>query len=259
MVLSLSVPKSWAELSQDQLRFLLRTMVKVQHSNRHVGFRSMEDAADRTVAQVNTLCFFSWTGMTVICAYDNGWLVRHGESEFSLSTGQVAAAIDHLAWIKNLPDTPVRLDCVDGGVAVPADLSSGFSFDHWLSCETLWQAYLISSDESCLRQMAAILYQKENIRPDAAELLGIFYWWASVKQMVSAMFPNFFQSAGPDDHNTSTPDDLRRNMDAQIRALTKGDITKETLILSMDAMRALTELDAQAREYDELNKKYPKK
>ncbi len=48
-------------------------------------------------------------------------------------------------------------------------------------------------------------------------------------------------------------------MDAQIRALTKGDITKEEHILSLPAHRALTELDALAREYDELNRKYPQK
>lgn len=233
MVLSLTVPKSWTDLSQQQLRFLLRTMVDVQIANKSVGFRSMDDATGQIVTQVNTLCFFKWTGLTVICAYGNGWLVRHGNSEFSLSTGQVAAAITHLSWTRDLPTAPVRLDCVDGAVAVPADLSSGFSFDKWLSCEALWQVYLISSDESYLRQMAGILYNKENIRPDAAEILGTFYWWASVKQMVSAMFPNFFHSAGSDDYRTPNPDDLRRNMDAQIRALTKGDITKENQILSM--------------------------
>jgi hypothetical protein len=45
-------------------------------------------------------------------------------------------------------------------------------------------------------------------------------------------------------------------MKAQIRALTKGDITKESTVLKMDTWRALTELDALAREYDEFNRKY---
>ena len=49
---------------------------------------------------------------------------------------------------------------------------------------------------------------------------------------------------------------MRHNIDTQIRALTKGDITKESEILALNALRALTELDAQAREYDELQKKY---
>ena len=44
-----------------------------------------------------------------------------------------------------------------------------------------------------------------------------------------------------------------------IRALTKGDITKEREILALDTRRALTELDAQAREYQEFNSKFPKK
>lgn len=48
-------------------------------------------------------------------------------------------------------------------------------------------------------------------------------------------------------------------MNAQIRALTKGDITKEKEVLAMDCWRALTELNAQAKEYEELNRKYPHK
>jgi hypothetical protein len=43
-------------------------------------------------------------------------------------------------------------------------------------------------------------------------------------------------------------------MNAQIRALTKGDITKENTVLKMDVWRALTELDAQAADREELKK-----
>lgn len=256
-VLNLSVPKSWAELSQDQLRFLLQSMVDVQLANRNVGFASVDDYSAQTSAQVATLCFFKWTGLRLICAYADGWLVAHKGAEYKLTSGQVAAAISHLAWAKELPGEPVRLDVVDGAEAVPADISSGFTFDNWLSCETLWQAYQLTSDEDLLRQMAEILYRKPGIRPDAASTLGVFYWWAAVKAMVSDMFPNFFKPSG-DEAEPPSAEGMRRNMDAQIRALTKGDITKESEILSMEAIRALTELDAQAREFDELNKKYPK-
>lgn len=44
-------------------------------------------------------------------------------------------------------------------------------------------------------------------------------------------------------------------MNAQIRALTGGDITKEEIIRKADVWRALTELDAKAREAEELNKR----
>lgn len=255
---NVSVPKGWTELSQDQLRFLLSVMVAVNFSNKNVAYRSQDDYAAQTSAQVQTICFFKWSGLTVVCPYGSGWLVRSTDMEFELSAETVAAAITHLSWTRELPLEPVRLENVDGATAIPADISSGLSFDSWLACETQWQRYQILPDDALLRYMAEILYHKENIKMTAAETLGIFYWWAGVKNMVSAMFPNFFKSVGGDvEAEAPDYDEMRRNIDAQIRALTKGDITKEREILSLDAVRALTELDAQAREYDEIRKKYP--
>lgn len=48
-------------------------------------------------------------------------------------------------------------------------------------------------------------------------------------------------------------------MNAQIRALTKGDVTKEAEVFALDTHRALTELNAQAREYKQLNSQLNKK
>ena len=44
-------------------------------------------------------------------------------------------------------------------------------------------------------------------------------------------------------------------MNNQIRALTEGDVTKENEILALDTWRALTELDAKAREAEEFKLK----
>ena len=43
-------------------------------------------------------------------------------------------------------------------------------------------------------------------------------------------------------------------MNVQIRALTGGDVTKEEAVMKMDCWRALTELDAKAREAAEIKK-----
>jgi hypothetical protein len=43
-------------------------------------------------------------------------------------------------------------------------------------------------------------------------------------------------------------------MNTQIRALTGGDITKEEQVLDMDCWRALTELDAKAKDYEEMER-----
>ena len=57
----------------------------------------------------------------------------------------------------------------------------------------------------------------------------------------------------------ATPASVESAMNAQIRALTKGDVTKESEVLALDTWRALTELNAQAREYKELNAKMQSK
>ena len=43
-------------------------------------------------------------------------------------------------------------------------------------------------------------------------------------------------------------------VNAQTRALTGGDITKEREVWKLDVWRALTELDAKAREADEFKR-----
>jgi hypothetical protein len=47
-------------------------------------------------------------------------------------------------------------------------------------------------------------------------------------------------------------------MDAMIRSLTEGDITKEETVLNADTWRALTELDAKAHDAQEFKRKFPK-
>jgi len=53
----------------------------------------------------------------------------------------------------------------------------------------------------------------------------------------------------------NTSDQTVRNIST---ALTDGDITKEDAVFKKDCWRALTELDAKAREAEEFRKKYPK-
>lgn len=257
--LNLIAPSSWSELSQEQLAFLLQTIVAVNRVNANKPFRSPDDFAAQSSAQVATYCLFRWNGIAVVSAYDDDWLISHSGQEFRVSTIDIAAATSSMAWINELPQGPIRLDCIDGAEAVDADLDDSFSFDDWLSCEALWQGYQATVSDDMLRQMAEILYHKPGIRLREFETLSIFYWWAGLKNLCNRLYPNFFQPSAVASDAKPDREMLRRNMDAQIRALTKGDITKEEHVLSLPAHRALTELDALAREYDEINRKYPPK
>lgn len=256
--MSVSVPASWGELTQDQLRFLLETMVKVQEQNASRSFASQADYAACIAAQVATHCFVKWSGMEMLHRSGSDWMFRYQGELLYINVEVFADAIGRLGWLSEPPAYPVRLDTIDGAEAVAADLSSDFSFDSWLACENYWQAYQLTPNPEALRSMAEILYRREGIELTPAEALGVFYWWLGVKNMASAMFPHFFKPASEgEDGSEQIHEQMRQSVNSQIRALTKGDITKEELVLSMNALRALTELDALAREYDELNKKYP--
>lgn len=89
--------------------------------------------------------------------------------------------------------------------------------------------------------------------------ISVFYWFAALKQLLTRNFSNLFGEQQEDGNmlgNASLAKQLADAMNAQIRALTKGDVTKEKEVLALDTWRALTELDAQVKEYNELKLKY---
>ena len=191
-------------------------------------------------------------------------MCRHEQREFVLQPLQVAAAIQSLDWTDMLPTRPVRLERIGKYRALPADFQE-VPFETFIICDNLYQGCLSAKDDQLLDDLARVLYQSAKARPDAAERIGVFYWFASLKEMFARQFKHFFQplSAHDDgnmfDQSRSQYEIIYHAVNAQIRALTKGDVTKEKEVLAIDTWRALTELDALAKEYEDFNKKYPTK
>ena len=135
-------------------------------------------------------------------------------------------------------------------------------FEKYLYVENLYQGYIHTQNHQLLQEMGEILYDCEGVHFNQAEKMNVFYWWASLKEYFSRLFPNFFvpASAPVDGNLLGNPKpigkQLRDAMNAQIRALTKGDITKEKEVMAMPTQRALTELDELAREAEEYKRKY---
>lgn len=244
--INLTVPTSWSELTQEQLRYVYVLMAR--YGSTPVAYWS-----------VAASCVITWNGLRRVSPYGRNWLIKAGGHEYVMDSKEFAYVCLQMEWLKDIPADPVRLDVIDGAKAMPSDPTYELTLEQWLACENLYQGYQYTQDPAHLRSMASMLYRKEDISLTPSEEISIFYWWSSVKQMVSAMFPHFFRPAPVNSNDIPDADTMRRSVDAQIRALTKGDISKEEQILSMAAIRALTELDAQAREYEELNRKYPQK
>ncbi|MCH5326932.1 MAG: hypothetical protein J1E29_06990 [Duncaniella sp.] len=238
--LNLIVPERWEDLSDKQLRYVYQLIADEFNSD-----------------ELKTLCLLKWSNLKVIGRQDNGsFLLKKGNILFELTPLTLAELLPHLDWLASIPTYPVRLSKINRCHALPADFSE-VPFEKFLIADNLYQGYLATQDDSLLDELAGVLYGKViNLKP--YERISVFYWMASLKDFFSRRYAEFFQpmAASADGNLLGSPTaTVEEAMNAQIRALTKGDITKEGEILSLDTWRALTELNAQAKEYRELNSK----
>ncbi len=241
-IINLTFPKSWSELTDKQLLFL---------------FTLLADGYPATDIKVK--CLLKWTGTKVIGCIEGKHLLRYRKQEFMVSAQQLAEAITMIEWLDELPQHPVRIERFRRHRALAADFD-GVPFEKFLYCDNLYQGYLQTQDETLLDLMGNVLYDCKVKAFPSPFRIALFYWFASLKQYFARTFPHFLQpTANADTNLLGSSIQPREAMNAQIRALTKGDATKEKDVLALDTWRALTELDAQAKEYEELNKKYPSK
>ena len=235
------VPQGWHELSDKQLRYVYQLLAD-------------EFATD----EIKTLCLLQWSGTKVIGKQDSGsYLLKRGKFLFEVTPLTLAEVMPSLGWLDAIPASPVRLKKLRNHASVDAEFQ-GVPFETYIVVENLYQGFLSTQKDALLDDLAHVLYPGCSASLSPEELISIFYWVASLKVMFARRFPDFFQPATAIAENLlgSSPNigkQLQESMDAQIRALTKGDITKEREILSLDTWRALTELNAQAKEYKQIN------
>lgn len=234
------LPQDWQELGDKRLRYVYELI-----------------AAEHTTDEIKTICLLRWSGTKVIGRQETGsYILKKGKLLFEVTPVTLAELLPHLDWLGSLPTVPVRISKINRQQALSADFE-GVPFETYIICDNLYQGYLATQDDNLLDELGATLYGKSmTFKP--SERINIFYWFTSLKETLSKKYSDFFQPlAGVDDGNLlgSSAPSVEDAMNAQIRALTKGDITKEAEVLALDTHRALTELNAQAREYKELNAK----
>ena len=247
--LSLTCPAKWCELSQEQLRYTLDL----------IGCNLYSDV------EIRTYMLFRFCNIEVLKKRPHGVSVRMKQEDgrwryFDMQTWQIQDMIAQLSFINSPEDMDIRLEDIAGLKPVNG-LLHGLAFSDYLNLETLYQGYLASKKNECLVRMAKILYRDEEdkspetLELDTAELTGTFFWFCHVKKIFSQAFPHFFKPA----KTVGGKFNVLEAANAQIRALTDGDVTKEDFIKGYDCWRCLTELDAKAREADEFKAKYGNK
>lgn len=243
--LNFTFPKSWAELTQKQLKAVL-------------VFLSTYPA---TTALVRITCYFA--NLVIVKKVGNGQfscrLATHsGVHTIVISSVEMAAMTEALEWVLQPGDTPVILEELYGRKSIDAELH-GVDFETYIALDNLYQGYLMSSDENAVCEMANLIYPSNVNRVEDItelqpyELFSICQWFTQVKMLFAKSFPNFFKPVGG-----SSECSMVDVMNAEILALTGGDITKEDEVLHKDTWRALTYLDAKAKEAEEFRKSMSK-
>ena len=83
----LSLPKSWADLSDPQLLFFFRQL-----------------ATDKPKAEIQTLCLCQWSNVLMRCRlHDSVYLVQHGKQQATLTLHQIVCAITAIDFLKSFP------------------------------------------------------------------------------------------------------------------------------------------------------------
>lgn len=232
------VPQGWHDLSDKQLRYVYQLF-------------SQDYSAD----EVKTLCLLRWTGTKVIGRQDSGsFLLKKGDTIFEVTAVTLATLLPHLDWLGSMPPAPTRPAKLKHRLAIAADFAE-VPFEQFIIVDNLYQGYLQTQEDNLLDEIASVVYPGIKTPLATDERIAIFYWVASLKDYFARRYPDFFQPTEYTDRNLlrAPSMNVEAAMNAQIRALTKGDVTKEAEVLALDTHRALTELNAQAREYQELN------
>lgn len=177
------VPQGWHELSDKQLRYVYQLV-----------------AADYATDEIKTLCLLRWSDTKVIGRQDSGaYLLKKGKILFEATPVTLAELLPHLDWLASIPTAPVRLSKINRQTALPADFSE-VSFETFIICDNLYQGYLSTKNDELLDQLGATLYGKSmTFKP--YERINIFYWFASLKESLSAKYSDFFQPIAASDGN----------------------------------------------------------
>lgn len=244
----LSLPHSWAELSERELHDLYAAMAASPLSDvRLIGLRVLAglklDVSRRDGDKV-------LVSLPVLSARGKAHrLVFYMQPEV---VGSIMAELD---WMLEPGAVPVRLPSIGHHSAVDARLRN-VPFGDYLMVENLYQGFVQSHNPDALARAARILYPGYHGRRfGRMQLINVLTWLLQIKGMFSARFCNFFRPLASQECEEATIEDLYNN---QIRALTGGDITKEAQIKAIDCWRALTELDFKAKEAEELRQEQAK-
>lgn len=244
-------PSSWAELSEEQLRYVLYILSLYR---------------DKTVAKCHLLVRFC--GLEVHKHTRTGWKCsvlcsvsgeRPKRKVLYISSAEILSLLKNFDFIDKFTDFRPLQRASDVLLTAVDSMLHDVSFYDYLNIEKNYQLFMLNQEDKFLSKMAHLMYRTADGSADETahfepyELLGVFMWFSNVKEYFAANFTHFFKPAREGGELRRV--DILPAMQAQIRALTDGDVTKQQAVYNTDCWAALTELDNKAREAEEFKER----
>ncbi|MDR2913430.1 MAG: hypothetical protein LBV74_01110 [Tannerella sp.] len=251
--LHLTVPTSWKELSPRQLKFISYLMTEMQLS------------ADELL----THAFIGLAGIKVLKQDTYGYVFSHKRRYFILSVAEFYEFTRKVQWITGGVSEVTPLSELAGVKHVHPRLCDT-PFNRYLACENYYQQYIFTQNIQALQCLAACFYAGKKEFDDSQTLNNsekfadlpvhvlhtVFLWYAGLKTVFQKQFSYLFRPA--EAVGEAQAPNMREHIDNMIRALTGGDVTKTEAVANTETWTAFSELNAKARESEELKNRMAK-
>lgn len=252
MKVELTVPRSYAELNEKQLRYIASLQL-----------------AGSTSEDICVKCFIRFSGIRAVGKIGNVYYFVNKKVKgfFTMNLEELVYFSKKMEWITK---NHIGIQPVKCGKFKPVDKwLRDTTFLQYVDAENYYQAFIHTNDEQYLYKMMAVLYHpaKRYInllthtrngyfkkRTDVEKHL-VMMWMVGVKSYFSKKFTYLFARESVGDQDEITFPDMAEIINNQLRILTIGDITKRQQVLDANTIDALSELNEKCREYEELKKK----
>lgn len=244
--MDISVPSCWDDLDDRFLRYVF----------------SIRDTIP--ARELKACVFLRFTGIRILGEFKDGLAMANAAGEpFYMPPSVLAAIFETMGWIDSHPHfSQPRILAFDGFDSIDS-LLRDVPFSTYLKMENLWQAILLNACRpdilhKLFSDLGNLVYshstgQAQAPREPKVKETALSCWMCDIHTYFYTKWPHLFRHAAGAGEQ---PPSMESVMNAEIRALTDGDITKEAAVLQSDTWRALTELDEKAREAQEFNDKY---
>lgn len=242
--LDITLPQDWTQLTDRQLRQYIRGL----------DDNTLDPFALRLCLAIR------WAGLKP--TKDTHVFKAPDKRLIGFTDIELAGLAQAVEFLDAPPQYPVRPERMGGAKARPAMLHD-LTFGEYLTAENAFNGYAHTSAQKYLNFLDGILYPSRIFRffrifRKARHSVASVLWWAGYRAWLARKYPWFMPSKPTDDRAAvfgaapGSPEQYMKAMRAQVRALTKGDITKEQQVMEMPAESAIAELDALVEESETL-------